>query len=300
MTEAQKYQKKKNSLIMVFMLLLVVFVGLICYIFIYAKNNPKRVYDDPSTIEIKEMQISEYNQKEKINYTELTESTDFIVKAEELNITLEINENKEIIRSDNQEKVSIIVNNNDINNNIKVIYQSENDNLLLTEEGLLYRVSENIMTETNNLSAGQILSNIEIKNIVKIPVKTDSAYILTADNKVINVNTQKEYDSIIRELTTNDGILYIYDDYSITFEKGKVITDTEGNNIKFNVLFDNKLVDSNSVIYDIDFMNQKVSTSNLGKLEKSGYGKTDDTDYNINIETNTGIHKITSSYYYTR
>ena len=300
MTEAQKYQKKKNTLIMVFMLLLVVFVGLICYIFIYAKNNPKREYDDPSTIEIKEMQISEYNPKEKINYTEITESTKFIVKENNIDISLELNENKEIVRNDTQEKISIIVNDNEINNNIKVIYQSENDSLLLTEEGKLYRISENLLTDTNNLSAGEILSNIEINNIVKMPVKTDDTYILTKDNKAINITTQKEYDGIIRELTTNDGILYVYDDYSFTFEKGKVIADPEGNNIKFNVLFDNKIIDTNSIIYEVDFINKKVVTSNLGILEKSGYGKSQDADYNINIQTNTGIYNFTSSYYYSK
>lgn len=301
MTEAQKYQKKKNTLIMTFMFLLVIFVGLICYIFIYAKMHPKKEYADPSTIEIKEMIEKEYIvEKEEDSFTEVTESTNFIVNNFADSIILKINENKEIIRSDTEEKISIIVNGNEINNNIKLLYQTENDNIILTEDGKVYRLSELQIKEENKLSAGQILSNIEVKNIVKIPVKTDHVYVMTNDNKIINIDTQKEYDGIIRELTTNNGTLYVYADYSITFEKGKAIVNTEGENIKFNIFFDNKLVDADFVIYEVDFANKKVHTSNLGNLEKSAYGKTEDTDYNINIETNTGIYNLTSSYYYSK
>ena len=110
----------------------------------------------------------------------------------------------------------------------------------------------------------------------------------------------EEYDGIIRELVTNEGILYIYSDYSFALEKGKVFTDEEGKVVRFNIFFDKKLVDENAIIYEVDFQNNAVSTSKLGILSKVGYGPTSDNKYNISFEANTGKYSLVSDYYYTR
>jgi len=295
MTEAQKYQKKKNALLITFMILLLVLVCLICYIFIYVKMHPKKEYDSPDTIEIVTMTETDYEDStDNLTYTEVTESTKFNITIDNEKKELEINENKEVVNSETKEKVEILLNKSDINSNIKLLYQTENDNLILTEDGKLYRLLE------NTLNVGQILTNTEVKNIVKFKRATDDVYVLTSEDKVININTQKEYDGIIRTLKLNNNEIYVYEDYSISLEKGKVITDPEGNRIKFNIVFENKLIDDRNVIYEIDFTNKTVTTSKLGNLVKAGYGKVENSDYHINIETNTGIHSFESSYYYTK
>lgn len=295
MTEAQKYQKKKNALLITFMILLLVLVCLICYIFIYVKMHPKKEYDSPDTIEIVTMTETDYEDStDNLTYTEVTESTKFNITIDNEKKELEINENKEVVNAETKEKVQLLLNKADINSNIKLLYQTENDNLILTEGGKLYRLLE------NTLNVGQILTNTEIKNIVKFKRATDDVYVLTSEDKVINVNTQKEYDGIIRTLKLNNNEIYVYEDYSISLEKGKVITDPEGNRIKFNIVFENKLIDDRNVIYEIDFTNKTVTTSKLGNLVKAGYGKVEDSDYHINIETNTGIYNFESSYYYTK
>jgi len=300
-TEVQKLKRKKNILIITFMFLLVVFVCLMCYIFIYVKLNPPKEYLDPSTIEIKTMLVSDYQTSNvEPSYTEITESTEFKIIEQDQEHLLKINENKQIIKSDTNEVVEILLNETDINNNIKLIYQKEAESLILTEDGKLYRLLDINLLENNKLNVGQILSDITIKNIANLNINADSAYVLTNDNKMININTREEYNNIIRELTTDKGVLYVYDDYSITFEKGKVLTTETGETIKFNVVFENKLVDTNGVVYEIDFLNKALTTSSLGNYSSIGYAKTENNIYNINIETNTGNYNFESSYYYLK
>ena len=207
MTEAQKYQKKKNALLITFMILLLVLVCLICYIFIYVKMHPKKEYDSPDTIEIVTMTETDYEDStDNLTYTEVTESTKFNITIDNEKKELEINENKEVVNSETKEKVEILLNKSDINSNIKLLYQTENDNLILTEDGKLYRLLE------NTLNVGQILTTIEVKNIVKFKRATDDVYVLTSKDKVININTQKEYDGIIRTVKLNNNEMYVYED----------------------------------------------------------------------------------------
>ena len=84
--------KQKNILIILFMILLLVFVGLICYIFIYAKNNPIKTYLDPDTIEVKALTTKDYVYTGgSIEYIPVTESTKFKLSSaeEEINLIVE-------------------------------------------------------------------------------------------------------------------------------------------------------------------------------------------------------------------
>jgi len=299
MTEAQKYQKKKNALIVTFMILLLVFVCFICYIFIYVKQHPKKEFVSSDTIEIVKMQTKELEQKDEISYVEVTEATDFVVLSEEKEKRLILNDNKEIIDSENSQKVKILLNDIDINNNIKMIYQNELGSLILSEDGKLYKLVNKNMTNAS-LNAGQILTNMEVKNIVTLEVKADSIYVLLNDNKLINVNTQEEYNRIIKTLETPSGNIYIYDNNGIALEEGKLFVDSEGNLIKLNIFFENKLIDEKSVIYEVDFINKEISTSKLGVMKQVGYGKLENEPYSIRVEANTGYYDFKSEYYYTR
>jgi len=299
MTEAQKYQKKKNALIVTFMILLLVFVCFICYIFIYVKQHPKKEFVSSDTIEIVKMQTKELEQKDEIIYVEVTEATDFVVLSEEKEKRLILNDNKEIIDSENSQKVKILLNDIDINNNIKMIYQNELGSLILSEDGKLYKLVNKNMTNAS-LNAGQILTNMEVKNIVTLEVKADSIYVLLNDNKLINVNTQEEYNRIIKTLETPSGNIYIYDNNGIALEEGKLFVDSEGNLIKLNIFFENKLIDEKSVIYEVDFINKEISTSKLGVMKQVGYGKLENEPYSIRVEANTGYYDFKSEYYYTR
>lgn len=301
MTEAQKYNKKKNLLIIAFMFLLVIFVGLICFIFIYVKMHPKKEYVSPDTIPIITMQEKDY--QPNINneiYTELTTSTDFKVLELSKEVVLMVNENKEVINSETQNKLEILLNNTNINENIKMIYQGKGENLILTEDGKMYRLLSDSIQEANKVNVGQILANMTVKNIVNMNVATDDVYVLTEDAKIININTQEEYDGIIKHLETSGGTLYVYNDYSVTFEKGKKLVNENGQSVKFNIMFNNKLIDENAVIYDVDFANRTLKTSNLGTMVKASYSRKEDQTYSIGLEANTGIYTFDSEYYYTR
>lgn len=303
MTEAEKYRKKKNFLIMTLMFLLLVFIGLICFIFIYVKMHPKKEFIDPNTIEIKTMLTADYQSgTETPGYSQIEESTRFVIREEDRIISLIVNENNEVINSATSEKIEIMLNDADINNNISVIYQSDNDNLAFTLDGKLYRLETKELIEGKRLNAEQILPEVRIKNIAKINISgnTTSTYVLTMDNRLINIENQEEYNRIIKELPVENGTIYVYDDFSFGFEKGKIITDAEGKIIKFNLLFKDKLVDERTVIYDLDFINKTVTTSKLGNLVQSGYGKIEGGDYNITIEASTGYYDFVSGYYYMR
>lgn len=301
MTEAQKYNKKKNLLIIAFMFLLVIFVGLICYIFIYIKMHPKKEYVSPDTIQIVTMQEKDYQPNvNNTTYTELTDSTDFKVLEGTKEIELKVNENKEIVNAETQNKLEILLNSSNINENIKFIYQGKSENLILTEDGKLYRLLNSTLQEENKANVGQILANITIKNIVNMNVTTDDIYVLTEDNKLININTQEEYDGIIKHIETSAGTLYIYNDYSVAFEKGKILVNEKGQSIKYNIMFNNKLIDETAVIYDIDFATKTLKTSNLGTMVKASYAKNENQTYSIGLEANTGVYSFESEYYYTR
>lgn len=301
MADIKNYQKKKNALIITFMALLLIFVCLICFIFIYVKQHPKKEYVSQDDIEIKDLVSIDYDiTSNQTNYKTITESTDFILKNEKEEVSLKVSSNNKIVISETEEEVKVLLNTRDVNNNVKFIYQDDNISLILTNDGKLYKLSDITLTEDNNINVGQILSATRVKNIVKVLSNPKETYVLTQDNKTLNVDSLEEYDGIIRELVTNEGILYIYSDYSFALEKGKVFTDEEGKVVRFNIFFDKKLVDENAIIYEVDFQNNAVSTSKLGILSKVGYGPTSDNKYNISFEANTGKYSLVSDYYYTR
>ena len=301
MTEQQAYKKKKDTLLLLFMFLLLVFVGLMCFIVIYAKEHPKNEYDDPSTIEIKKMSVSDYEQSDNL-YTEVTDSTEFFVTSINNQISLEVTDGV-IYAIDNskEEKTKIILylNNTDINNDIKLIYQTNSDNLILTNNGNLYRLSDTYLTEENTLSVGQILNNYKVSSIVTLQVPTEDTYILTNDNKIININTNEEYTGIINKITLDEGTIYVYSDYSFGLEPNKVFVNDSGRTIKFNILFNNLLVDDLNTFYEIDFSNKTLTTSSLGKLSTIAYNN-ETSIYKIKVVTNTGLYNYESNYYYTR
>ena len=83
MADIKNYQKKKNALIITFMALLLIFVCLICFIFIYVKQHPKKEYVSQDDIEIKDLVSIDYDiTSNQTNYKTITESTDFILKNE--------------------------------------------------------------------------------------------------------------------------------------------------------------------------------------------------------------------------
>lgn len=303
MTEEQKYRRKKNFLVLTLMFLLLVFVALMCFIFIYVKMHPKKEFTDPNTIEIKTMLTTDYQSiTEMPTYNEVVESTRFVIREEDRIISLTVNENNEVISSETNEKIEIMLDGTDINNNISLVYQSDYDNLIFTMDGKLYRLEDKKFVDGRKLNVKQIVPEMRIKNIAKLNIQGESTftYVLTADNKLINLENGEEYNRIIKELPVENGTIYVYDDFSFGFEKGKIITDTEGNIIKFNLLFKDKLVDERAVIYDLDFINKTVTTSKLGTMVQVGYGKIEGGDYNITMEANTGYYEFTSSYYYSR
>ena len=303
MTEEQKLRKKKNILIILFMILLLVFVGIICAIFIWMKLHPKKVYDDPNLVPIETMTITDYQSiTETPSYKEVTESTKFQIIQEGKKVLLVVNENNEIVNSETNEKVEILFKDEDINNNVSIIYQSDYDSLILTTDGKLYKLLNSNLDDGNQLNVKQVLSNKRIKNITKfnIPGQSTYTYVLTTDNKVMNTNTQQEYDRVIKALTTENGIIYVYDDYSFGFEKGKIVTNPDGTIIKFNILFKNILIDEKSKVYELDYTNKTVKTSSLGTMNASSYMKLEVGEYHVNVETNTGLYEFVSDYYYTK
>ena len=301
MTEAQKIQRKKNILIISFMILLVIFVCLICYIFIYVKTHPKKEYVSQDSINVVEMMVQDYDiQTNSISFTLVTEPTTFEVTEDNVPILLSVNENKQVVKSETGEVIEIFVNDTNINNNIKVIYQNIADNIILTEDGKVYRLLDRTLKNKTRINAGQILANTTINNIVRLNVKTDDIYVQTSENAIVNINTQKEYEGIIKEITTPSGTIYVYYDYSFGLEKGKVITDAAGNKLKFTNFIDNKVIDENSVIYDVDYVNKKLSTSKLGVMSKIWYRKNENNMYSVTIEANTGIYTFENTQYYSR
>jgi len=304
MNSEKKYHKTKNILIILLLLLLLVFVSLICYILVYSKLHPKKEYLSPDEIAIKTMLVDEFElNADKQLYTEVSSSNEFFVNNndEEKLLLKVVNGKVKISREDKEEDIEILLGDQNINNSIKLIYQTQKDSLILTRNGDLYTLISDSIEENNILKVEKKNINFYVKNIVEMIVSTDSTYVMSRDNRLLNIDTLEEYTGIIKELVMDNGTMYVYDDYTFSLEKGKIFTNENGEKLRFNILFDNKVIDSNNVIYEIDFQNKTITTSSFGSFMKIGYGKDKGQDYNINIETTTGIYRdIKSEYYYTR
>ena len=300
MSDAQKYQKKKNLLIILFLILLVVFVCLICGILIYAKNNPPQQFKSPDEIEILQMQAVDYPEPTNPKYKIITEPNSFDVTENEQELQLVLTNTKEIKLSKNgvEEPIKIMLNETDINNNIKLIYQTQKDSLILTQTGELYRlIHTNI--ENGALKAGKILANMEVKEIVKMSKITASTYILNGENKLINIDNLKEYSGIIEEIKTDTATIYVYENEYFGLEEGKMFVDKNNQGIRIKISFDDKIIALNDTIYEINTTDKTLSTSKLGEFREVGRREDPETKaVKLSLLTTTGFYELNSSYYY--
>ena len=302
MTEEQiKYQKKKNALIYIMMFLLVAFVALICYIVVYSKLHPPKQYISQDDIAVVQMNSSNYTVKNTPVYTEKEESTEYKVMKGSTEYQLVLEDNTVKLQEDANTLTNIIlkVNDTDINGKIKTIYQVGKESLILTTDGALYRPLDNVLSEDNTMSVGQILNNINVKSIIEVNL-AKYPYVLSEDNKIISTNDGKEYNGVINVLDCTGGALYIYEDYSIGVEEGKIFVNSNNTSVKLNMLFNNYVIDVSGNIYEIDFVNKTMSTSKLGIMQQIAYNRGSDNKYTVTIETNTGNYTYTSDYYYTK
>lgn len=302
LTEAQKYQKKKNALIILFMVLLLGFVGLMCFIVISSKTNPIPKFLSQDEIDIVQMKEVEYQIATTGNYvvSSGTETFKVIDREEELNLI--VNNEKQImaLRNGVEEPIEIMLNEENVNNNIKRLYQTKSESLILTEDGKLYKLISEWTTD-GKLNVGQIAAEVNVKEIVKFIIATEDVYVLTEDERVVNAYSLDEYQGVIKTLTTNDLTIYVYEDYSFGVEIGKAFVDQNNNLITVNVAFDNKIIGDNNVIYEIDYMSRTLSTSNLGEFTQIGYKqKEDNSGYKITLFSNTGMYDFESGYYYKK
>lgn len=302
MTEEQiKYQKKRNTLIYIMMFLLVVFVALICYIVIYSKIHPKKEYISPDTIEIRQIKTTTHEVKNAPVYTTKEESTEYKVMKGNTEYKLVLEDNTVKLQEDTNTLTDVVLrlNDTDINGKIKTIYQVGNESLMLTTDGLLYRPLDNVLSEDNTMSVGQILNNVKVKSIIEVNM-AKYPYVLSEDDKIISTNDGKEYNGVINILDCTNGALYVYDDYSIGLDSNTVFTNEDGTTIRLNILFNNILIDTNGNIYEIDFTNKTMSNSKLGTMAKIAYNRDNNNKYTIGLETNTGNYSYTSDYYYMK
>lgn len=300
MTEAQKYQKRKNTLIILFMVLLVAFVCLICYIFIYAKKNPPMEFLDPNSIEIKQMSTADYVFDDKKEYQIIEKSNDFYVADNGEALKLTVNENGEakILRNETEESVEILLNDANINNNIKMVYQRNEMSIILTNSGELYKLMNTAM-ENGQLKVGQILSENSIKGVVNMGTENEKLYIMTTENKVIDTNTLKEYNGVIKEFKNKNTTLYIYDDNSFGTEEGKIFINQQNEILTLKISFDNKVITLDGTVYEINETDGTLSTSNIGTYKSIGYRKNQDEEtYKVTVLSNTGSYNFDSTYYY--
>lgn len=290
--------KQKNILIILFMILLLVFVGLICYIFIYAKNNPVKTYLDPDTIEVKALTTKDYVYTGgSIEYMPVTESTKFKLSKSEEEINL-IVENGKLRKQDLEVEIKILLENNDINNDIKLIYQTDKDSIIFTNTGKLYRLLDTVITEDNSIEVTEILTDVNVQNISQISYSVEGIYVITDDNRVININTLEEYRGISKLLEGATGTLTLYTDETFSLGDEKIFIDNTGNDVKFNIWFENVLISENNKIYEIDFSTKTLRTSKLDSLLNVAYNKNEEGIYDIIMETTTGVYEYTSNYYY--
>lgn len=303
MTEAQKFQKKKNLLIILFMILLVVFVCVMCWIVIYAKNNPPATFLNPEDIEIKQIQSVDYFSSTEQNYILITNSNNFTVTENGENFKLILNNEKEIklLRNDIEESIDIMQNDKNINNNIKLIYQNGDNNLILTETGDLYKLIDTGIVD-GQLKVGKILNNMEVTDLVFFGSVNSNVFALTTNsNKAININTQKEYNGVIQEIQTATSIIYVYENYSFGLEEGKIFVDDYNNIINISMSFDNKIISTDNIVYEINATDNTLLTSSIGEFRNIGYSKDTNSDmYTITMRSTTGIYDFQSSYYYMK
>ena len=299
MSDTQKYQKKKNLLIVLFLILLIAFVCVMCAIVIYAKKNPPRDFLSPDEIEIRQIQAVENPTPTAPKYTTVTESTTFKVKENEEELELILTDNKEIklLKNNQEETIQIMQNDKNVNNNIKIIYQSENDSLILTETGEIYKLIDTKITQ-GQLKVGQIMANTKVNEIIRISPKTESTYVLAEENKMVNIDNQKEYSGIIAELKSSTSTIYVYENGGFGTEEGKVFVDESNTIIKLKIAFDNKVIGESDTIYEVNAADNTLSTSKLGMFEEVGYKKETEDTYKITLQSNTGVNNFTSSYYY--
>lgn len=302
MTEEQiKYQKKKNALIYIMMFLLVVFVALICYIVVYSKLHPPKQYVSPDDIAIVQMNSSNYTVKNTPVYTEKEESIEYKVMKGSTEYQLVLENNTVKLQEDAETLTDVVLrlNDTDINGKIKTIYQVGKESLILTTDGALYRPLDNVLSEDNTMSVGQILNNVNVKSIIEVNL-AKYPYVLSEDNKIISTNDGKEYNGVINILDCTGGTLYVYEDYSIGVDNGQIFVNSNNTSVKLNMLFNNYIIDIQGNIYEIDFTNKTMSTSKLGVMQKIAYNRGSDNKYTINVETNTGNYDFISDYYYTK
>ena len=292
--------KQKNVLIILFMILLLVFVGLMCYIFIYAKNNPPKNYLDPDTIEVKALTTRDYVYTGgSQEYTPISESSEFKVIFENEEIQL-ILENGNVRKEESEDKVKLLLDGNNVNNDIKLIYQKSSESLILTNSGKLYRLLDTVITEDNSIEVAEILTDVNVNDISQISYSVEEIYVITDDNRVININSLENYKGISKILEGNDGRLTLYRDNSFSLGDEKIFVDNAGYVVKLNIWFNNILISENNVIYEIDFATKTLRTSKLDNLLNAAYKKNENGVYDIIIETTTGVYEYTSNYYYQR
>ncbi|MCI7241569.1 MAG: hypothetical protein MR550_03400 [Bacilli bacterium] len=302
MTEEQiKYQKKKNALIYIMMFLLVAFVALICYIVVYSKLHPPKKYISQDDIAVVQMNSSNYTVRNTPVYTKIEESTEYKVKKGSTEYQLVLKDNTVKLQEDDETLTDVVLklNDTDINGKIKIIYQVGKESLILTTDGALYRPLDNVLSEDNTMSVGQILNNVNVKSIIEVNL-TKYPYVLSEDNKIISTNDGNEYNGVINVLDCTGGQLYIYEDYSIGVENGQIFVNSNNTPVKLNMLFNNYVIDLSGNIYEIDFVNKTMSTSKLGIMQQIAYNRGSDNKYTVTIETNTGNYTYTSDYYYTK
>lgn len=298
MSETQNNQRKKNILLIIFMLLLIVFVCIMCYIVIYAKNQQK--FLSPDEISIKQTQSTDYVDRTAPEYEKIINSTKFTITEDDKQYDLQINETDEIVilRGDSKEVVNIMQNDNNINSKIKVIYQTEYINLILTSTGELYKMNNTEIID-GELQVGQILTNTKVNDIVYLRQNSDAIYAIDENGKLINVDTAKEFNGVIKEIKTSTSTIYVYKNNGFGIEEGKLCLDENGNVIIINLSFDNKIISENNVIYEINPVDNTLSTSKLGVFSKVWYRKNpDDGTYKITLLSNTGYNDFISTYYY--
>ena len=301
MTEQQKYQKKKNILIISFLFLLVALVAFICYVFIYAKQNPPETFLDPSEIEIVQMNTADYTVESINNYSVINESNNFTVISEGKEYKLKLTEEGivKIIVTDVEENIEILLNEENINHDIKIIYQTANISLFLTTDGKLYKLFSNTVEE-GKLKVGQILADMTITDIVSLGLKTDRVFVKNSDEKIINTEILSEYNGIVDTIITPIGDLYVYEDDSFGTEEGKIFINQNNNELKISIAFDNKVISAENIVYEIN-SDKTLSTSNLGTLRRIAFSKKDDEEnYTIKILTTTGSYDFKSNYYYSK
>ena len=298
--EEKKYTKKRNTLIYIAMALLVIFVALICYIVVYSKMNPPKEYVSPDTIVVNKLNTMAYQVKGTPKYKEIVVSTEYIVKKDNNDYSLVLEDNTlKVKENDLLSDIVVRVNDDNINGKIKLVYQSDDESLILTTDGLLYRPLDNVLSLDNTISVGQILSNENIKSIVEVNM-SNYTYILSVDNKIISTNDGMEYDGIINVLECDGGNLFVYEDYSIGFDKGMVFVNNDNTSVKLNILYSNILIDINGNVFDLDFINKTMSNSKLGVMSKIAYNRDSNNVYTIGLETNTGNYSAKSNYYYMK